>query len=191
MSTPFKMKGFSGFGNKSPLNKNIPVSKGESYSNYLKRAFSQSKDPYGQDVGAKEFYKRSTSGGHHHKHTTGPKATQAPKGAQVKAKNIAPDKRQLQSDAKKTRRLTYKGVKSKITKVAKKLGASDKTIRSVSRGLTTAKQFAKRIPKAGPIGAAITGASLAYPTIKKTAKATVKELKKRAKSGNVNIGRKL
>ena len=149
MSTPFKMKGFSGFGNESPLNKNIPVGKGESYKSYLDRAFKQSKDPYGGGVGDKKFHADQT--------------------------------KQHKADAKKARRGVYKGVKKKITKVAKKLGASDKTIRSVSRGLTTAKQFAKRIPKAGPIGVGITAATTAYPVVKKVVKATQKKLKTEAK----------
>lgn len=55
-STPFKMKGFSGFGNKSPLKQGIPVKQGESYKNYLDRAFKQTKDPYGQDVLSKRGY---------------------------------------------------------------------------------------------------------------------------------------
>jgi hypothetical protein len=49
------------------------------------------------------------------------------------------------------------------------------------------KQAGKRL---GPIGTAITVAE-AITTIPKVSKATVKGLKKRAKSGNVNIGRKL
>ena len=148
-NTPFKMKGFSGFGNESPIKQSIPVKKGESYPNYLKRAFKKTTDPYGGGVGDKKFHAAQT--------------------------------KQHKADAKKTTRLTYKGVKSKVAKVAKKLGASDKTIRSVSRGLTTAKQFAKRIPKAGPIGVGITAATTAYPVVKKVVKATQKKLKTEAK----------
>jgi len=158
------MNGFSGFGNESPLNKNIPVKKGESYKGYLDRAFKKTKDPYAQDVLGKKGY-----------------ATQA---------------RQLKQDAKKKTRAVYKGIKKKITNVAKKFGASDKTIEKASRKLTkvkqtgskmlktlkyTPKQLYKTVGKAGPAGAAITAAQLAYPTIKKTAKETIKGLKERAK----------
>jgi len=52
----YKMRGFGGFGN-SPLKKNIKPKTGESYPKYLKRAFSESKDPYGQDVLDKKGYK--------------------------------------------------------------------------------------------------------------------------------------
>jgi hypothetical protein len=141
-TTPFKTMG------SSPL-KQIPVKKGESYKNYLDRAFKQTKDPYGQDVLSKKGY-----------------GTQA---------------RQLKQDAKKTTRLTYKGVKSKVAKVAKKLGASDKTIQKASRVLTKGKEFIKRIPKAGPIGVGITAATTAYPVVKKVVKATQKKLKAEAK----------
>ena len=48
-NTPFKTMG------SSPL-KQIPVKKGESYKNYLDRAFKQTKDPYGQDVLDKKGY---------------------------------------------------------------------------------------------------------------------------------------
>ena len=151
-TTPFKTMG------SSPA-KQIPVTKGESYKEYLNRAFKETKDPYAQDVLSKKGY-----------------GTQA---------------RQLKQDAKKTTRSIYKGVKNKITNVAKKFGASDKTIEKASRLLTKGKQFIKRVPKAGPVGAAITTATIAKPVIEKVAKETIEGLKERAKSGNVNIGRKL
>ena len=158
MSGPFKMKGFSGFGN-SPLKQSIPVNPKESYPDYLKRAFKQTNSPYGRDVGDKRWHASQT--------------------------------KQHKVDAKKKQRAMYKGVKKTVSKYAKKLGASDKTIEKASRIFTKGKQFFKRIPKAGPAAAAITATTLVLPTIKKTAKATVEGLKERAKSGNVNIGRKL
>ena len=158
MSGPFKMRGFSGFGN-SPLEQSIPVEKGESYKSYLNRAAKKTTDPYFKDVGDKRWHASQT--------------------------------KQHKADAKKKTRLTYKGVKKNVSKYAKKLGASDKTIEKASRIFTKGKQFFKRIPKAGPAAAAITATTLVLPTIKKTAKATVEGLKERAKSGNVNIGRKL
>tara|TARA_Y100000593_G_C4122458_1_gene243384 strand:- start:31 stop:531 length:501 start_codon:yes stop_codon:yes gene_type:complete len=146
---PFKMKGFSGFGSESPLKSSIPVKKGESYKNYLDRAFKQSKDPYGKDVGNKEWHAKQT--------------------------------KQHAQDAKKIRRGVYKGIKSKISSGLSKVGFSDKTIQSMSRGLTTVKQFAKRIPKVGPAGVAITTATTVYPGVKKVVKATQKKLETEAK----------
>ena len=79
MSTPFKMKGFSGFGNSSPAKQIKPV-KGETYPKYVKRAFKQSKDPYGQDVLSKKGFKNLTK-----KATTGKITKQI---AKTGAKNI-------------------------------------------------------------------------------------------------------
>ena len=148
MSGPFKMRGFSGFGN-SPLEQSIPVEKGESYKSYLNRAAKKTTDPYFKDVGDKRWHASQT--------------------------------KQHKADAKKKTRLTYKGIKSKVSKYAKKFGASDKTIRNVSQALTKGKEFLKRIPKAGPAGAVITATTLAYPVIKKTVEATQKHLKAEAK----------
>ena len=54
-------------------------------------------------------------------------------------------------------------------------------------GRKVAKFAAKRL---GPVGAAITAYDV-VKTIPKVTKATVKGLKEKAKSGNVNLGRKL
>ena len=63
MSTPFKMKGFPQHAGVTPLKKNqIPPKLGESYKDYLKRGFKESKDPYGKDVmSRKPFDKISRS----------------------------------------------------------------------------------------------------------------------------------
>tara|TARA_R100000008_G_scaffold85806_1_gene76711 strand:- start:86 stop:580 length:495 start_codon:yes stop_codon:yes gene_type:complete len=68
-----------------------------------------------------------------------------------------------------------------------------KTASTILKGnaLSATKQIAKRV---GPVGTIITGyeaVKTAVKTAPKVAKATMKGLKKRAKSGNVNIGRKL
>ena len=66
----------------------------------------------------------------------------------------------------------------------------------MSRGLTTAKQIGTKIAKS-PAGRIISRAAgpvawgLTAYDVGKTAKETIPGLKKRAKSGNVNLGRKL
>jgi len=52
------MKRFSGFKN-SPLKQGIPPKGSESYPDYLKRAFKETKDPYAQDVHDKTGYKKA------------------------------------------------------------------------------------------------------------------------------------
>ena len=77
--------------------------------------------------------------------------------------------------------------KDAIVKSAKK-GVKKSLGKTILKGAGKVAKFAAK--RLGPIGAALTAYEVAK-TIPKVAKATVKGLKKRAKSGNVNIGRKI
>ena len=78
---------------------------------------------------------------------------------------------------------------STLSKVTKAFKSTPKQLAKPGMKILgkAAKFAAKRL---GPVGAAITAYEV-VKTIPKVSKATVKGLKKRAKSGNVNIGRKL
>ena len=163
----------------------------------------KSKKEAGQRVKNEGF--RRDLGKHHHKHTTGSEATRPPKAAIVKSNKKAHEKlhkehgqtkvnkRQTADTARKMDRAKFKRYK----KTAKKLlNVSDETAARVGRAYKAFKNTPKQLAKggkqilktgskvlrgAGPIGAAVTGVSMAYPHIKNTAKATVKGLKERAK----------
>ena len=46
---------------KSPVKQQIPTKPGESYKNYISRAFKKSKDPYGKDVMDKRIHAKQTA----------------------------------------------------------------------------------------------------------------------------------
>ena len=85
-------------------------------------------------------------------------------------------------------------IHKEINKIAKggtpraKLLKRAKSVVSKKNALRIFKQAAKKV--LGPVGIALTAVEVAK-TIPKVTKATKKGLKERAKSGNINIGRKI
>ena len=98
----------------------------------------------------------------------------------------------LKNTPKQLAKGAKKGVIDKVTGKTITNFPKDKSIQKIAKKggkilKTVGKQAAKIL---GPVGPAITAYEVAK-TIPKVTKATKKGLKKRAKSGNVNIGRKL
>ena len=109
----------------------------------------------------------------------------------LKTKKIPKMDMTLNENLKKAVKGTKKKVVAKSNKklMSKVVKAFKNTPKQYVKGTkNVVKQVGKRL--LGPIGAAITAYDV-IKTVPKVSKATVKGLKKRAKSGNVNIGRKL
>ena len=179
----YKMKGFSGFKD-SPLKQD-----------YVKDRYHAKYNPDGTKgkTKIKIFPDGSTTktttlpGGHHHRVTTGPEAMRPPKDAIVKKaakKGKSIDKYKDVKAAKMTKEYPKAKNLKTVTKVATKKSLG----KTILKGAGKAAKFAAK--RLGPVGYALTAYEVGK-TIPKVAKATMKGLKKRAKSGNVNAGRKL
>tara|TARA_Y100000592_G_scaffold33798_1_gene53677 strand:+ start:1045 stop:1581 length:537 start_codon:yes stop_codon:yes gene_type:complete len=156
-SQGFKMKGMS-FGNESPLKQSIEVKKGESYKNYLNRAFKETKDPYAQDVGSKKWHASQTK-----QHAQDAKKTRRGIYKGIKSK-----------------------ISSGLSKVGfsdKAIQSMSRGLTTAKQiGTKIAKSGAGRVVSkfAGPVGVALTAYD-AVTTVPKVVKATQKHLKTEAK----------